>query len=330
MILWIKFGISAGLILIFGLKLSGIAHRIANTGRFSEAFMGVFFLALITSFPEVFTSIASVTRVNAPNLGFGDLIGSVILNLMVIAIIDFKEKKGAVLSIVNKNHLATCAFSLLTLGIILASLTLGLFNIKRPGFFNIGAESLLIIAIYIMSILYVRKHFPRAEENTKNKASEVIHKLYLKFIIYGGIIIACGFALASIGKAIVEINGLNEMYFGTIIIALATSLPEIVVSLGAVSLGSPDMAVANILGSNIFNMFVVPVMDMLFHKGYLLEHVSNSHIYSAALSIVLTIIIFMSILYRPKKTFMRLGIGTIILIAAFIIGNVFLYNLVHP
>lgn len=326
--LWAKFIICSLIILIFGLKLSKAADHIVKMGRFSEGFMGVFFLAAITSFPEIFTSIASVTKVYAPDLAVGDLIGSVILNLMIIAILDFKQGKSSILSLVNKDHLVTCGFSLLTLGILIASLSLGLFTQKRIGIFNIGIESPLIILIYILGISYVYKYAQKEIEPNNNVTQEPV-KTYLTFILCGLVIIGSGFWLASLGKAIVDIKGWNEMYFGTIIIAFATSLPEIVVCTTAVSMGSANMAIANILGSNLFNMAIIPVVDIIFQKGYLLDHVSFSHIYSCLFAIILTLIVFGSILYKSKKTFMRLGVGVAVLIFTFIIGNFILFNTVN-
>ena len=59
-------------------------------------------------------------------------------------------------------------------------------------------------------------------------------------------------------------------------------------------------------------MLIIPVIDLIYQKGYLLGHVSATHIYSCLLAIILTLAVLCSIMYRPKKSFMRLGAGTII------------------
>lgn len=324
---WIKFAVCASLILIFGLRLSKIAEDIVKTGKISAGFMGVLILAAITSFPELCTSIASVTKVNAINLGVGDLIGSVIFNLMIIAILDFKLGQRSILSVVKKDHLITCGFSLLMLGFLIASLSIGLFTAKRIGIFNIGVESPLIFIIYLIGMIYIYK-YGQVENTDDISAGQGYLKTYMTFALCGAVIIASGFWLASIGKEIVDMYGWDEMYFGTIVIALATSLPEIVVCVGAVSIGSVDMAVANVLGSNLFNIAVIPIADLVFRKGYLLQHVSPSHIYSCLFAIIMTMIVFVSILYRPKKTYLRFGVGVIMLICTFLITNFFLYTIV--
>jgi len=311
--------------LIFGYKLSISAEGIAGSGKFSRGFMGIFFLAAITSFPEISTSIASVSKIYAPNLAVGDLIGSVIFNTMVIAILDFKYRKGPILSSINKGNLVTSGFLLLALGILLAMMGIALFTGNVMGKFNMGLEGILIIAIYLLGIIYAYKRDPgaRADDSRHNI------KEYILFILYASIIIASGFWFASLGKEIVVAKGWNEMYFGTIVMALATSLPEIVVAIAAVSIGSIDMAVANILGSNLLDIAVIPLTDAAFRYGYLLQNISHAHIYSAFFAIILTIIVLISMYYRPKRTIAGLGIGTIVLIFTFLVGNLLLFKLIH-
>jgi len=329
-ILWLKFTACAALIVIFGLKLSKSAQEIVKTGRFSEGLMGILVLAAITSFPEVWTSIASVTKLDAPDLGVGDLIGSVIINLMIITMLDYKYAKTPILSTVKRYHLSTCGFSLATLGILIASLTLNIFTERGLGLFNIGIESYLIFALYII-ILHINSRNTKedAPTNVDESGENPVLIKYSTLGICAVIIIASGFWLASIGKEIVDLKGWDQMYFGTIVIAFATSLPEIVVSFAAVSIGSPNMAVANILGSNLFNAFIIPIMDSIYQKGYILDFVSVSHIYSALLAIILTTIVFYCLMYRPKRSFARLGIGSIISIIVFLSGNYLLYQTVN-
>ncbi|MEE8359663.1 MAG: hypothetical protein V3S04_01905, partial [Candidatus Omnitrophota bacterium] len=183
---------------------------------------------------------------------------------------------------------------------------------------------------YIVSLYISIKNTEETVPGQKDKREEeLVLKKYITLSACAAVIIASGFWLASIGKEIVDMKGWDQMYFGTIVIAFTTSLPEIVVSLAAVSIGSPNMAIANILGSNLFNVFIIPIMDSIYQKGYLLDSVSVSHIYSAVLAIMLTAIVFYCIMYRPKWSFMRLGIGSIISIIVFLSGNYILYQMVN-
>ncbi len=327
MLLWAQFAACALLIIISGYRLSETAERIVKAGRLSEGLMGIFVLAAITSFPEAWTSIASVVKVKAPNLGIGNLIGSVIFNIMILTALDYKFGKRSLLSSVKNYHLSTCAFSLALLSIVLVSLSVKAFGINAKGFFNVGLDSYLILGVYSVSLFFINNITRSEHVEEKEKTRHPVRE-YLILMTMGAVIIACGFWLASIGKGIVELHGWSEMYFGTIAIAFTTSLPEIVVSLSALSIGSPNMAVGNILGSNLFNILIIPIADILHKTGYILSDVSQAHIYSSVIAILLTIAIFGGIFYKPKKSFARFGIGTIALVIIFIVGNFFLYNLV--
>jgi len=326
--LWAKFLFCALLIIVFGYKLSETAERIVSAGRLSEGLMGVLVLAAITSFPEMWTSIGSAAKMNAPNLAVGNLVGSVMFNLMIIAALDFKIGKTSMLSSVKRYHLLTCAFSLALLGIVLASLGLKAAGGLSAGLFGIGVEGYLILFLYLSGLHYISKASAK-EHATAAKAGNDLMNMYILLCVCAGVIITCGLWLASLGKRIVDVYGLNEMYFGTMVMGFTTSLPEIIVSIFCISAGSADMAVANILGSNLFNIAIIPVADLLYRKGYVLSAVSSLHIYSSALAIILTMIVFGSILYRPKKSFWRLGPGTIILILIFFLGNLILYRMAN-
>lgn len=323
--LWIKLLICAFLIVIFGFKLSEYAQRIVKMGRFSEGLMGVFVLAAITSFPEAWTSIATVTTIDAPDMGIGGLIGSVVFNLMIIVALDFKFGKKPILSEISKYHDITCGFSLLTIGLVIAALSFNIFAETSKGIFNVGLGSIMIFFAYLFCMILNFKNMGSTEPQVHSDGKE-FRKNLLYLIACAALIIACGFWLATLGKEIVDINGWDEMYFGTIVIALTTSLPEIVVCLAAVSIGSPNMAIANILGSNLFNMFIIPVIDIIYRKGHILSYISSSHIYSAVMAVILTLIVFAGILYKPKRSFLRLGAGTILMIIVFLTGNFYLYH----
>ncbi|MBK9466366.1 MAG: hypothetical protein IPN56_16635 [Chitinophagaceae bacterium] len=74
------------------------------------------------------------------------------------------------------------------------------------------------------------------------------------------------------GEHIASETGLGNSFFGTLFIAAATSLPELVVSLAALRMGSTDMAVGNLLGSNIFNMFILGIDDIFTGKVLYSKH----------------------------------------------------------
>lgn len=296
--LWTQFIICAVLILISGYKLSDYAHIISKKGIFSVGLMGVLFLSVITSCPEIFTALGSITIVTAPDLATGDLVGSVIINLIAVAAFAFFYKKGAVLNGQSKTNVLTAALTILMLGLIIGFISLRAFFDLRLGVFNIGFDSIVLGLIYVMGIAVIyNRETGAGKAREKGKTGMW---LWIRFSIASAVIITCGFWLAAIGKSIADFYGWNEMMIGLVLIAFTTSLPEFVVSLSAVKMGAHEMAVGNILGSNFFNLFIIIILDIFFREGQFLSFVSVSNIYPAFLAIILSFFVLAKMLKTKK------------------------------
>ena len=87
------------------------------------------------------------------------------------------------------------------------------------------------------------------------------------------------------------------------------------------------MAIGNLLGSNIFNIAIIPVADIAFTKGAILASVSQDHILTAVLGIVMTNILIMDLIYRAKKVPWRIGWGSVSIIALYFLGSITLFKL---
>jgi cation:H+ antiporter len=94
---------------------------------------------------------------------------------------------------------------------------------------------------------------------------------------------------------------LGESFVGVILLALATSLPELTVSIQAIRMGSFNMAAGNILGSNIFNITIVFIADLLYRKGSIFQSLTEFHIISSVMSLVLLLVFMIGALFRKKK-----------------------------
>jgi len=291
--LWAQFAICSLLILVFGSRLSGYANVISKKGIFSAGFMGVLFLAVITSCPEIFTSLGSITIVNAPNLAMGDLIGAIIINICVFAGLGILYKKRSILTGGSRTNILSGALAILMLGIVVGFISLRSITNLKLGIFNVGFDSIILGLIYIGGMGIIYKYEARIDNSLKKQSGNLY--LWVKFLFSALVIIVCGLWLARIGKSIADAHGWNEMYIGLTLMAIATTMPELVVSIAALRLNSPEMAVGNIMGSNFFNVFIITILDVFFRKGEFLGYVSHSNIYPAILAILLlsTVVVFM-------------------------------------
>ena len=133
--------------------------------------------------------------------------------------------------------------------------------------------------------------------------------------------------LANIADTLADTTGLGRTFVGSIFLAFCTSLPEIVVSVSAIKLGSLDLALGNIFGSNMVNMFILSLCGFVPAQGPILKGVSHAHIFTIALSLVLTAFRVFGIRDKKKKTFLGLGWDSLLMLTAFIFGVRILYSM---
>jgi len=147
-------------------------------------------------------------------------------------------------------------------------------------------------------------------------------KAYIGYAISAACIIAAGIWLAFLGADVAEATGLGTSFVGSLIIGFSTTLPEITVSFSALRLGAIDMCVANMIGSNLFNMMVIGIDDIFYTKGPVLAHVSPNHVFTALMVILMTGI-FVAALVSPPRRKTPIGASwyALALIGVFVVGT---------
>ncbi|QHI68120.1 sodium:calcium antiporter [Tichowtungia aerotolerans] len=262
--IWITFAAIAAIIIFAGTRLSRLAEELAEAFHISSSTVGLLLVSVITSLPELSTSLGAVLKVGRPDLAVGNTLGSDLFNLMIIALCDLLFRKKGILR-QTTHHLKTLLYYFIMISAVLLTLTLPN-SIHILGMhFNLG--SLLIVALYLF--LFVRTH--RGEQNRfAETAPEPVHsdagKIILQFAVMSVIIVLAGTTLAKLGDRIAEQTGLEQSFVGSLFLALATSLPELTVSISAVRMGAYDLMVGNIIGSNMFNVFVCAISDLAYSK----------------------------------------------------------------
>ena len=291
-----------------------------------EAFIGVLFLAFATSLPELSASLSSIPKVlavNSVNLGFGNAIGSLIINMMLIGFLDFFQGKGRILLHADKTNISTGAFTMVLLATLAIFSFLRLIGPLGFYFFGVGIESFLILGLYFLGMkrIFRRRHAKETKSNYKFAGTE-----WIKFVMLLIIIFALGVWLANIGKRISETTSINQSFIGAFILAFSTSLPELAVSISALKIGSIDMAIANILGSNFFDVCIIPLMDIVYRSGPILRAIAPVNIFITVLALAMTAIVIAGLSVRSKDTRMKLGWDTTLILTLGTIGYYVIYR----
>lgn len=114
--------------------------------------------------------------------------------------------------------------------------------------------------------------------------------IWIKFAITAAIVVVAAIKLAEYGDVIAVRTKLGGLFVGTIFLAGATSLPELIASISSFRLGVPDLAAGNFLGSNMVNVVLLAIVDLVNYQVPLLRRVALSHALTAALASVLMLI----------------------------------------
>lgn len=225
------------------------ASKIADKFGIPQLVIGLTIVAMGTSLPEAAVSISAAFK-GAAEITIGNVVGSNILNVLIIlgltaVICPIAVQKSTVKYEIPFTILVT---------VILA--VCGLLD-NQVGRLEGGLLWVFMI-IYLIYLLRMTKNGGVAvEEGAKAEESDAMWKLLL-MIIVGGVMIILGSDLAvDAATALATIFGMDERFIGLTIVALGTSLPELVTSVTAAIKGKADIAVGNIVGSNIFNILFV-------------------------------------------------------------------------
>ena len=142
-----------------------------------------------------------------------------------------------------------------------------------------------------------------AEIEGYEKISE--RKAYIVFIISALAVVGLGIWLSSIGDRISATTGLSRSFVGNMFLATATSLPEIAASLAAIRIGAVDMAIANVLGSNLFNIAILAVYDIVDGRDNFWASLTDANGFAAVIGMMMTAVVIVSLMYRvsPKTPY---------------------------
>jgi len=284
---WIKFVITAALIVLTAIQLAKYGDIIAVRTRLGGMFIGVLLLAGATSLPEVLTSISSLNQ-NAPNLAAGNLLGSNTFNMLLLAVIDIANRNQRILRKAALKHALTGSLAVFMIGLVvffmLADIDL------KIGW--VGIDSLLIIAAYVVAIRLVQGNAnPVPQSNTLPDIPEGTASLrrgIIGFLLAAGALVVVTPIMVQSANEIAVLTGLGTTFIGTTLVALVTSLPELVTTLAAIKIGADDMAIGNLFGSNMFNMFAIGLTDAFFTKGQFLAAIDPSFLLVGVAGLLMT------------------------------------------
>lgn len=336
-LLWIQLIAAAILILISSKYLVTSSTKIATKIGLGHTFVGIVLLATATSLPELATGISSITLANAPDLAAGAAFGSNIVNLLIIAIADVMWPRGPMLASVSRGPIIVAILGIAI--ILIASLSTAIHHwTEILDHWYISPLSIVLILFFLIATYIVYRidntnnDSGKAKKDANNKFDYETKRAFTFYIISALCIIGTSIWLAEIGDRLAETLQWEESFVGTQFLAISTSLPELATTIAALRLGNPEMAVANLLGSNLFNMgFILFADELAVTGGSLWSVISLSHVVTGLTGIFMTLIIVATLVIRqhhPKSfSFKWINLESLILIIVYIVASIALFYL---
>ncbi|MDA2909765.1 hypothetical protein MYX04_02400 [Nitrospiraceae bacterium AH_259_D15_M11_P09] len=333
---WLIFLGSAVVIVYAGTKLSQYGDQLAEKTGLGGLWVGVLLMAGATSLPEVFTTV-SASLLDAPNLAVGDLLGAVMTNMLTLGAVDLYYRRKRVWQRVAFEHALVASLAITLTGIT------GFFVLLDTDvtLWGVGVGSLVLAVIYVlgMRLVFLQEDLKRREreresvihaEEGKRRAGGSppgLRRASMGFAAAALAILVAAPLLADSAIKIAEATGISTTFIGTSLVAITTSLPELVTTFAAVRLGAFDLAVGNLFGSNAFNMFAMFFADVAYRPGSLLNAVNNTHAVTALVGILLMNVGLMGIIYRAKKRFPLIEPDSVLIVVGYLLGMWMLFRL---
>lgn len=317
----------AGIIGVFGVKMTHVARKLAAETGMGEALMGAVFIGASTSLSGIIASITAASHGHA-EMSVSNALGGIAAQTFFLAVADMFYRKA------NLEHAAASAENLMMGAFLVCLLALHLvaFTIPQYQVFSIHPLSFVIILGYLSGVRILAKThkmpmwLPRQtretrvepEKNQRKKTSDN-RQLWGLFLIYSLIVGCAGWLLSKTGLNITELTGLTEGVVGGVFTAVSTSLPELVIAITAVRLKSLTLAIGDIVGGNAFDTLFISVSDIAYREGSIYASVTAIEQFWLASTLLMTGVLLMGLLHREKHGIANIGWESfsIVLIYAF-------------
>lgn len=329
-IAWFEFALCAVLIGVAGSQLSRYGDIIAEKTDMGATWIGLLLMATVTSLPELVTGVSAVTLTLTPDIAVGNVLGACVINLAMLVVLDLLDRSGSVYTRASQGHILSAGF-----GVILAGFVgINLLFAQHGWDYRIGVVGLyspFIVVVYLVAMRTLFRYERRnraqfVEEKVERYRNVSLRQAAVRYALAALVVVGAGLWLPTVGAHLAAAMGWEQTFVGTLFVAFATTLPEMTVTVAALRLGALDLAVSNLLGSNLFNLLIIAIDDFFYRPGPLLSHVSAAHTVSALSIVMMSAVAIVGLLYRPTgRVFKAVGWASLVLLTLYLLNASFLY-----
>lgn len=297
-------------------RLAQHADAIADATGLGRVWVGALLLAGSTSLPELVTDV-NAALLGAIDIGVGDLMGSTLANLLILALLDLFVRKRRILHEASLNHLLLGSLAVLLTALAGAAVASGGWG----SIGHIGVETLVILGLYVVGMRAVFYHGPQTVPPDQLELGEtgrtVLRRGLVGFgLAAAGLLITAPLLVVS-AEAVALEGGLTQSFVGTLLVGFTTSFPEIATTVAAARMGAIDLAVGNIFGSSAFNMSVLFAMDVAYVEGPVLARVSPVAALTAHLAVLALALAMLAMFSRDSRRALPLRLESVLIVATY-------------
>lgn len=273
--------------------VSGIAEKFS----IPQLVIGLTIVAMGTSAPEAAVSITAALRGNA-GITIGNIVGSNILNILIIL---------GITGVITTVAVSVSTLKYETPYLIFITIVLMVMGITGNSISRIEGIILWVLFLIYLGYLFVMAKKGRSEVDEEQKNEGTVRLIIAS--ILGGVLIIWGSSLTvDSASYIAKTFGMSERFIGLTIVALGTSLPELFTSVTAAIKGKADIAIGNIVGSNIFNiLFVIGTSSLIIPVVFESKFVIDTIISALAAVLLIISVLKTKFLRRPWGIVMLVG-----------------------
>lgn len=258
--IYLAYAIVAFIVVSLSVKASEYVDMLEKTTNLSGALLGGILLSSVTSLPELFTSISATMFLGKPELCIGNILGSNLFNLSVLALLLFFSLQAFSRAAISASH-AKVAFCVMVIYLIIA---LNMFGILSFEIVTWSVTSCLTILFYIAGVKAMAETTVQEEPQREGEARLSLRQLLIRFFFTSVGIIVFSVIITYITDEISLRLNLGAGMAGALFLGIATSLPEVSSTYTLIGMKNFDIAVGNIIGSNLFNLLILAVADLLY------------------------------------------------------------------
>ena len=328
-----------------GVMLAKSGDRIADVTGLGGLLIGMVLVAAATSLPEIAVAISAVVVEGSPDLAIGNLFGSNMANMALLAMVDIAWR-GRVWQHVGAGHARTAAVAIALTAIAVLAV-LQPFEIVLGW---VGIESIIIFIGFVSLIAWThrsavpavptgeisheqvtsedaeRQELSGAEVTSRRAILRTIRWDLAKFGAAALVILVSAPILVDAADGIGREAALSDSFVGASFLAFSTSLPELATAIAAARIGAVDLAVGSLLGSNGFNMAIILFTDLVYTDGAILADVSPAQAFVGVSAILLMSIVVAGIVHGTKTRAWKLEPGSGMTLAVYFILMYMIFN----